>query len=353
MATASFLSAIQKRWFLVALLVIIPGGMLLGASLSNEALASLVGNIPTKGVTAAVLFLMAVSLDSRLLGASLRSPGPVVLASLVNLGLVPLLAWGIMDRQMLPDFRYGLLIAGSVPCTLAAASVWTRKAHGNDAVSLLVTLVTNGLCFLITPFWLNLATAGRSVQLDARSMIADLAVVVLLPTLAGQLLRQVPIIGAFATRHKIAIGVVAQLLILSVVFRGTCEAGRRMESFGPGLNLTAVIFVWGTCIILHLIGMAAGIGVARLCGFQQRDQSAVAFAASQKTLPIGIFLATDPTMFGNPHFLEAGIGIPFAVFPIMMYHVSQLFIDTVVADILAARSERIAETAAAKAPDAA
>ena len=60
----------------------------------------------------------------------------------------------------------------------------------------------------------------------------------------------------------------------------------------------------------------------------------------QKTLPIGIYLATDESIFGNPGLLE-GQGVPFAVFPMLMYHAWQLFIDTAIADRLAASADSI------------
>ena len=84
-----------------------------------------------------------------------------------------------------------------------------------------------------------------------------------------------------------------------------------------------------------LAAMAVGVTGGRLFRFRREDIVAVAFSSSQKTLPIGVLLATDPEMLGNPD-----LGIPFAVFPILMYHASQLFIDTVIAD-------RFAEKAAA------
>jgi hypothetical protein len=55
-------------------------------------------------------------------------------------------------------------------------------------------------------------------------------------------------------------------------------------------------------------------------------------------LPIGVLIATATNMLGNPNLLGPGEGIPFAVFPMLMYHASQLFIDTVVADQLASRA---------------
>jgi len=330
------LSFVQKRWFVLSLLVLITGGLSTGSVASDATIESLTGRIHPRAVTALVLFLMSFSLNSGQLKASLQSPRPVLWASAVNYGMIPVMAWVLMHVQLNDDFAIGLMIAGSVPCTMAAASVWTRKAGGNDAVSLLVTVLTNGGCFVLTPLWLNLATIG-GVGLDATQMMYRLVIAVLLPTLAGQAIRLVPRASTFATTYKTPIGVVAQSCILALVFKAACGAGTRLQGTGLAENLGGFLWVWVCCIVIHLAAMAIGLFGARRFGFSTEDRAAVAFASSQKTLPIGVLLATDVTMFGNPDLLGIGVGVPFAVFPMLMYHASQLFIDTAVADRLAAQ----------------
>jgi sodium/bile acid cotransporter 7 len=82
--------------------------------------------------------------------------------------------------------------------------------------------------------------------------------------------------------------------------------------------------------------MGIGRSLSRLLGFERGELIAVVFAGSQKTIPIGLLIATDVAMFGDPNLLGPGQGVPFAVFPVLMYHASQLFIDTAVADRFAA-----------------
>ncbi len=329
-----------KRWFLIALVAMIAGGMTAGRVVPADEFLSLIDRINPrlKGllpdfprmITAAVLFLMSFSLDSSRLQASFRSPSPVLWAAAVNYGMIPLLAWPLMSLQSMPDFAVGLMIAASVPCTMAAASVWTRKAGGNDAVSLMVTLLTNALCFAVTPFWLNLTT-GNGVKLDLVGMVIRLLVAALLPTLAGQLLRQFSRPAKFATRHKTPIGVAAQGCMLGIIFFAACKVGSQLTGTGPSPGIGAVGLVWGSAIGVHLLAMFAGLRGADLFGFDRADRVAVAFASSQKTLPIGVLLATDPLMFGN---------LPFAVFPMLMYHASQLFIDTAIAARMAATTRK-------------
>jgi solute carrier family 10 (sodium/bile acid cotransporter), member 7 len=348
----------QKRWFLVALALLIPLGIVWGMqspaqpSLPSDSQATFpkAESSAQPGffarlkfsqvITAVVLLLMAFSLDTQHLQAAVRSPGPVLWASLVNYVGIPLMAWGLMGLQHIRDFQIGLMIAATVPCTLAAASVWTRKAKGNDAVSLMVTLLTNTLCFLVTPFWLGM-TLGQAVTMNALGMIFELLIVVLIPTLAGQGLRQLRRFGEFATRHKTPIGVIAQSLILALVFLAAFRAGKQLGGDALPPSLASVVLVWGSCIALHLAAMAVGWTGSGLLGYSRENRAAIVFASSQKTLPIGVLIATAANMLGNPDLLGPGQGIPFAVFPMLMYHASQLFIDTVVADALAARAEAV------------
>ncbi len=334
------LAFVRNRWFLISLLVLISSGLAIGKFGSNQQVESLTAIFEpptTTLVVATVLFLMAFSLDNRQLQKSLRSPGPVVWATLLNYALIPLLGWLLMNVQQMPDFEIGLMIAASVPCTMAAASVWTRKAGGNDAVSLLVTVLTNGVCFFVTPMWLGLATS-HSVALDTGDMVARLMWAVLVPTLLGQLARLIPSLAEIATRHKTPLGVVAQCCILALVFSAACKAGMQLNGVGSqAATFGGVLLVWGSCIAVHVTAMSVGVWGANRFGFERVDAIAVAFAGSQKTLPIGLLLATDATMYGNPDLLGPGMAVPFAVFPMLMFHASQLFIDTAVADRMAAR----------------
>lgn len=332
---------IAKRWFLAGLVVLIPGGLLIGSRLTEhhlDALAAAVGPHATTALVALVLFLMSVTLDGRRLRASLARPTPVLWCVSITFGLLPLAAWLLSHVQLTRDFQVGLVIAGSVPCTMAAASVWTRRARGNDAVSLLVTVLTNGLCFLVTPFWLALipAAGGASsadVSLDIGAMMQRLVISALLPIAAGQAARLAGGCAQTADRFKVPLGVIAQACVLLIIFWTAVKAGPRLVSgAGTAGGLPAVLLVWGCCIALHLAAMALAVAGSRRFHFDRPDVVATAFAASQKTLPIGVLIATDPTMFGDR-------GVPFAVFPMLMYHASQLFIDTFVADRFAIRTE--------------
>lgn len=324
---------LTRRWFLLALLILLPGGLWCGVELGADRLSGFqkaMGPHAATALTALVLFLMSVTLDSGRLRAALARPGPVLWSVCVTYILIPLAAWPLSRMQLTLDFTVGVLIAATVPCTMAAASVWTRKAGGNDAVSLLVTLITNSLCFLVTPLWLELLVpsggSGGRIEMDTPALMQKLLISALLPISVGQMVRLSRTCAAAADRRKVPLGVVAQCCILLIIAWESVKAGPKIAGdAGTSGGAAAVAVALVSCIVLHIGAMAVAVGGARGLRFSGPDRAAVAFAASQKTLPLGVYVAAA----------FSTLGAPLAVLPMLMYHVSQLFIDTAVADRLA------------------
>ena len=327
------ISFLQRHWFLVALLLFLPLGIALGRADSISWLNTLVDILPTSLCTGGILFLMSVTLDTGKLMQSLRQPYPVITACTINMLLMPLLCLPLLILQQTPDFKVGLLIAASVPCTMAAVSVWTRKAEGNDAVSLLVTLVTNGFCFVVTPAWMELgrvvfATADTASAVSFGEMMLRLTVGALVPALLGQLARTRVGIRRRVDSNRSAISNTAQAIILALVFISSFKGGQKFDFDGTGgLPHQALLIVWGSCIVLHLAAASLGWLAGGLFGFAERDRRAVVLAGSQKTLPIGL-LVSEAT------------GMPFSIIPMLMFHASQLFIDTWIANRLRKRGSK-------------
>ena len=320
------MSVLKKYWFLLGLVILLPAGILLAKSPVSDALTGIVESIPTSVCTGLILFLMAITLDNRRLVDSLRRPGPVLTATGINQGLLPLACLPLIPIVPSADLKLGLLIACSVPCTMAAASVWTRRAGGNDAVSLLVTLITNGFCFLITPAWLSAGShlfelADTSQSLSFGSMVLRLTLSALLPAIAGQLLRLRDSTRFHIDRNKATLSTIAQAIILTLVFISAFKGGLRFGGMGDNVNHGAMAFVWSCCIVLHLVAMLISRITSRVFRFSEPDTRAVMFASSQKTLPIGLLVSQAS-------------GLPLSIIPMLMFHGSQLFIDTWIADRL-------------------
>ena len=322
---------VRAHWFLFGLVLVIPLGLLAAATVVANRVADISGRVPGSVLTAVILFLMSATLDSRRLVAALRSPLAVLGAAGVSQLAVPLMSLPLLPLVPDADLRLGLLIAATVPCTMAAASVWTRMANGNDAVSLLVTLLTNTMCFLVIPSWLSAALSGDDLRevseaLAFLPMVRRLMVGAVLPALFGQAIRLLPQVRAGIDGCKKGFSNAAQSIILYIVFLSAFSGGRELSGDAALPLLSSLVIVLSFCIGLHLAAMLLSSLLARMLQVTAEDRVAMIFAGSQKTLPVGLLVAQAS-------------GVPLAVVPILMFHASQLFIDTWVAGRIRVRSQ--------------
>ncbi len=310
------LTFLVRRWFLCALAIVLVVGMAW-----PERLESLTRWAALRySIVAGVLFLMALPLQARTITDALRHPLPAALASLLNLWMIPLLAWGLValvPRELFDEAtRYGILVAATAPCTLASASVWTRRAGGNDAVAMMVTVTTNLVCFVVTPAWLW-AMTGAAAEIDVSAMVRKLGLLVVLPMAAAQLLRLSRTVGDAAVRHKRVLSILAQCGILSMVFLGAIQTGLRLVRSSAWPSAADWLLLIAAVSALHLSVLLMGRPVAKRLGINRRDGVAIAIAGSQKTLMVGLQIAMD---------------LGWSIIPMVVYHVSQLAIDTIVTD---------------------
>ncbi len=301
------------QWFLVAL-----GTIVIAGTVASPQLAFLADQAWLRsGVVFVVMALMALPVPLAWVRKALMRPWPAVLASLINMGLFPIMALAFASL-MNPYLGGGLIVAATIPCTLASAAVWTSKAGGDDTVAVLVTLITNLACVVVTPLWLVLLL-GKRVQLDLGELIQGLLIVVLLPMTIAQLARLKPQIAQWATSNKQLISLVCQVGILTMVLLGSIQMGLRVRSANSqtALSFRQVVEVTLLSSLLHLVVLGLGWWLAAQSRIPRPQKIAVAIGGSQKTLMVGLKLAID-----------CGVSI----LPMVVYHISQLVLDTILAD---------------------
>jgi sodium/bile acid cotransporter 7 len=309
---------LRKRWFLLLLLTGLAAGWF-----RSEWLRPATSRLEPRIFVAAALFIMAWSLQSRSLFRSLIHPFPALWALVISFGALPALAWS--GGWLLPDadLRLGLLIIASVPCTLASAVLWTWMAGGNGATALLTVLLTTAVSWLATPAWLACG-AGATVS-DLPGMMRGLFLVLIVPVGVGQLSRAVRPLARTADRHKTLLDTISRLLVLSIVVKAAVDVHDKLGGQSASLALGGFSAAVVLCIGTHLAALAGGFWSSRLLNFDRPEQIAVAFSGSQKTLPVSLYLF-------DCYFKES---YPLALLPILVYHVGQLIVDTVIADVLA------------------
>jgi sodium/bile acid cotransporter 7 len=312
---------LQRHWFLLTLVV----GVSV-AALRPEWVRPATERVPPRGVVGLALFLMAWGLESRSLGRALLRPLPALWAVLLSYGLLPALGWLAGWLVAEPDYRVGLLVMTSVPCTLASAVLWTRLAGGNEAVALLVILLTTATSWLATTAWLT-ATTGTAVGVDTAALMRELFIVLVVPVGLGQLARTLPPLVRLVWRGRTFLGILSRLLIFSIILKAAADVAVRLAARAELPAPALLVGTAGLCLGLHLTALLAGLWSGRLLRFDRPSRIAVAFAGSQKTLPVALLLFE--TYFKEAH--------PLAVVPIVFYPVGQLVVDTFIAERLARR----------------
>jgi len=317
------IGALTKQWFLLLLVVgfVVAGVCPRWLHWTRRA--------DPQYIMAAALFLSAWTLQSRSLYRALAHPLPALWAAFISYGPLPALAW-LLGLAFLPieDLRIGLMVTASVPCTLASAVLWTRMAGGDEAAALLSTLLTTALGWLATTVWLTSATMS-AVALDTAGMMRSLAMVLVLPVGAGQLARALPPLAVAADRFKSPLSVVSRLLIVVIMFRAAVEVRERLGDESVTLGAGVILLTALVCVGTHLAALAAGFWSGKLLGFDRPARIAIAFAGSQKTLPVSLYLF-------DAYFTSFAL----AVLPIALYHVGQLIVDTFIADVMVRKGAR-------------
>jgi sodium/bile acid cotransporter 7 len=320
---------LARRWFLLLLLTSVSAAYLAPAWFGWAA------RLDPRLVVAPALFLMALTLPSQRLAHALAHPRPALWAVAISYGAVPLGGWLAGASLPTDDFRIGLLIIACAPCTLASAVLWTRLAGGDEAVALLVILLTTASSWLVMPTWLA-GTTGTTVAVDTAGMMRDLLFTLVVPVGVGQLCRALAPVARAVTRHRQALGVVSQLLILVVLLKAAVYVSTRLSAEAAVPDALAILTVAVLCVALHLLALGGGLWSSRWFAFERPSQVAVAFACSQKTLPVALLV-----------FERYFADYPLAVVPLAFYHFGQLLVDTLIADQLAPRPPQAAPAPAA------
>ncbi len=307
--------SLARHWFLFAMaatLCLALGG--------PEIFARATAWLQPRGVVVAALFLIAWTMPGRSLTEEVFRPWAALWAVLISYGFLPAAAW-FFGPWLLADFHIGTLITVCGPCTLASAVLWTRLARGNEATALLVTVLSTASSWLITPAWLTLTT-GAVVDLDPLEMMVDLLLSLVAPVALGQICRTWSPLYSVASRHKLTLGVVSQILILAILLRAAAQVGLQMHS-GHHLTVAAVLAAAVFSLGLHFSALALGWWSGSWLGFDRPRRIAIAFACSQKTLPVALVVLE---YYQNQY--------PLAVVSILFYHAGQLLFDTAIAERL-------------------
>jgi sodium/bile acid cotransporter 7 len=169
---------------------------------------------------------------------------------------------------------------------------------------------------VLTPLWVSLMAQGGGHHMDFAHTMANIAQLLLLPFVAGQVLR--PWAGAWFARIKAVTGVIDRLIILMLVWTTFSDsvAGGLWTRNGPAV--LGVALVGAAMFLLPMLTFSRW--AARRLGFDTEDEITAVMCGSKKSMASGVPMAK--LLFGS----HAALGL--VVLPLLIYHQMQLFVCT-------------------------
>jgi sodium/bile acid cotransporter 7 len=222
--------------------------------------------------------------------------------------LLPLLGFGLfmLWPSLLPDNLWpGVLFLCALPSTVQMSISFTSIARGNVAASVTSAAASNLLGVVLTPLIIGLLLHVQGDGTISVEGVQKVAKQILLPFVAGHLLR--PWLSAWAARHKQLITWSDRLTILLAVYRAFSVAV--LGGIWSQFPVTTLLVLALVCAALLSAAMLFALQSARKAGFPEADARAALYCGSFKSIVTGVPMA--------------GVLFPGAgamILPVMIYH---------------------------------
>ena len=232
------------------------------------------------GALGVAMLGMGLTLTWEDLFRAVRMPGQVVLGFLLQYTVMPFLGWVAARWMDLPPaLAAGVVLVGCCPGG-TASNVVSYLARADVPLSVLMTAASTLAAAVMTP-WLTAWLAGRYVEVDGWGLAFSTLQVVVLPVLAGVVLRSR---AGNATERLLVwsplVAVVAIAMIVAAILAqnapGLREAGGRLVA---------------AVLLLHAGGFALGWGLSRLARQNEKTARTISIEVGMQNSGLGVVLA--------------------------------------------------------------
>ncbi len=315
---------IKKYWFFIGIACVI------GIAFTLPDVGRFVRTYKILNMGIFIAFLLTgLSLETSSFFEQLKNIKVLLAALISSLIFFPVVAYylGQYVFKDWADFAIGTLIIGVAPVTIASGTVMTAIALGNVPLSLFICVLGNFFSILTIPIMVNLLLqmGHVSIELPALQMLLGLTLKVLVPIVIGQSLR--PWLKSKIAPFSKAISIFSQSIVLMIILNAVSSSTHRILEAGPALFLV-FLFMIG----LHIFILLVNKTTAGVIGLDLPSTAAFTIHTSQKTLTISYLVWAG--YFAAEY--------PMALIPGIAYHLTQMIMDTFVAQLFRNRVEQAA-----------
>ncbi len=302
---------LRQNWFFVGIAVVI----IMSFSLPELGRFVRDYSILNIGIFLA-FFITGLTIETSGIGSQLRNYKALFAAMLSSLLFFPIIARILAGMTLSQEFLIGVCIIAVAPVTVASGVVMTSIGRGNVPLALFICVLGNLLAIFTIPISLSfLLRFEGNVDLPVLKMLFGLMSTVLLPTILGQIVR--PFVKQTVLNLKKPFSIFQQCIVLLIIFNAVASSTNRIIEGGTSIIILAIFMVF-----LHLIVLAMNFGISKFIHLDRPSTTAFTIQTSQKTLTVSYIVWAG--YFATQY--------PMALIPAILYHLTQMIIDTIVAE---------------------
>jgi BASS family bile acid:Na+ symporter len=264
------------------------------------------------GALALVMFGLGLSLSLGDFARLRQHPKAVVLALVIQMLLLPAVAWGlIVGLGVAPVYAVGLMLLAASPGGVSA-NLFSHLFGGNVAMNISLTAINTVLSIVSLPLITNWAIAtfaqtGQVVPLQF-GKVFEVVGVILVPVAIGMVVRSKQ--PGFAARMEKPMKAFSALVLAAFAVIAIAKEWTALTQSFASLGPVVLAF--------NLLSLLSGYYLSRWAGLDKPMATAVSFEIGIHNSTLAIFVALS--VLGNFQ-----LALPAAIYSVSMYLTAALF----------------------------
>ena len=276
-----------------------------------------------RGIVILIMFAMGISLTLADFQRIVKFPKAALLGLSGQLFLFPLIGFALaLSLPLKPEIAMGIILIAACPDGATSNAV-SHISKGDVALAVTLTAFSSILNILTIPFIVNLglelvygSSASAAIKLDIWDTLKNLFLITVLPVIVGMGVRKIllhwsPYGKGYSTKLENALATVAGVCIIAALIIFAKQLSLRGNIWDFFLETGPVV------ILLNLLTMAIGFGLATLIRLPMKQRVTISIEAAIQNGTIGILIA-------NNFLKKPEMATPSMVYGILMCFISLL-----------------------------
>ena len=314
---------IKKNWFIAGLVLL----LVIGFLIPEIGLFISFGKTTTTLLIVLIFLVTGYTIPTEAIKDGLKDIKLHLFLQIFIFVLIPfyfVITLKLFEGVFSPETRIGIIALACLPTTISSCVIFTQASGGNTVGAMFNAALANLMGVFISPpllaFFLRRGDHSY-ISTEISSVIMNVGVKILIPLIAGQVVRQIKIPEKSLRKN---LKLVTNIALLLIVFINFSKSAAEPE-FRQMLPAMVYPFIYLAISFFVLLGLSYLLG--RTFNFSKKNMITILYTAPQKTLAMGVpllttFFADSPELLGM------------ALLPLLFYHPWQLLVSGFVKSFL-------------------